>query len=390
MENDFGKLRIKGEFIEILDSLNFKCPTSIQNRAIPHILNGNDVIATAATGSGKTLAYVLPMAQKMEFGKGIQGVVIVPTRELAKQVAEVFKTFCDAKGLRVLVSYGGGSIKAQKGTLQDYEIIVATAGRVIEFVKEDVLRFNNLRTLVLDEVDSMFQNQFMDELDYILHNMPRKKQTLMFSATIDKDSYMKVKHWLKKPIRVSVEKYVDAKKLKQVYYGIDSDKKFSLLHHLLKTEKAGLSMIFTNRHDTAEFLVKNLKDVDLDIRAVHGEMTQGKRNKVLKDFAEEKFDVLIATDFAARGLDIDNVTHIYNYNIPKHHEKYIHRIGRTARMGASGKVINLISKQDVDSFLSVMKEHNVYLKPLDLPAFEEIKVKKEFVKKKYHAHIKQV
>lgn len=390
MDSEFAKLRLKKEILDVIEKVGFQAPTSIQTRAIPHILQGSDVIATAATGSGKTLAYVLPMVQHIEVGKGAQGVVIVPTRELAKQVGEVFKTFSEDKGLNVLVSYGGSNIKAQKDKLQEFDIIVATAGRIIEFIKEDNLRFHNLKTLVLDEVDSMFQNQFMEELDYILHNMPRKKQVLMFSATIDTESFLKVKKWLKKPIRVSVEKYLDPKKLKQVYYVLEPDKKLSLLHYLLEQERAGLSMVFTNRHDTADFLVKNLKDTGLDIRAIHGEMAQGKRNKVLKDFSEEKFDVLICTDFAARGLDIDNVSHIYNYNIPKHHEKYIHRIGRTARMGKSGKVINLICKNDVESFLSIMKEHQIHLKDMELPAFPEIKVKKELVKKKYNAHIKQV
>lgn len=390
MNNHFGKLGIKPEFLEIIEREGFSQPTSIQNRAIPQILLGKDVVGTAATGSGKTLAYCIPMLQKVEKGGGLQGVVLVPTRELAKQVYSVFQTFSENKSLNILLSYGGGAIKSQKDEISLVDVLILTPGRLIEFLKEDIVEFSNLKMLVLDEADSMFQSQFFDEMDFILHNMPRKKQVLLFSATISKEVYMKVKKWLKNPLRITIEKYVSPKKLKQTYYQVEANQKLSLLSHLLKMERAGLSLVFTNRQDTAEFLAKNIRIDGIIVKAIHGDMAQGKRNRIIKEFSEQKFDVLISTDIAARGLDIEGITHIYNYNIPKHDEKYIHRIGRTARMGESGKVINFISKDDILPFVQVMRAHDISLLRKDLPEFEEVVVKKDFSKKKYRAKSKLI
>lgn len=383
MKTEFEKLRIKKEILDVINKEGFEQPTSIQNKSIPYVLAGYDLIATAATGSGKTLIYVVGLVQNCTIGGGLQGLVIVPTRELAKQVGEVFNKFTENKPLNVVVSYGGSKVKEQKKNFEDIDILIATPGRVRELIFENILEFSRIKTLVLDEADSLFQGDFEEGTNLILKNMPRKKQTMVFSATIDKETYMKIKHWLKNPIRINVDTYVDPKKLKQVYYEVESNQKLSLLAHLLKTERAGLTLIFTNRQDTAEFLGKNLKDTGLEIQVAHGEMTQGRRNKIIKDFADEKFDVLISTDVAARGLDIENITHIYNYNIPKHHEKYIHRIGRTARAGKKGKVINFISKQDILPFVEVMRKHEIPVIPKELPDFDDIEVKNEFKKKKY-------
>lgn len=281
-----------------------------------------------------------------------------------------------------MVSYGGGSLKDQKTKLSGVDILVGTPGRISDYVEQDLFQLGHLKTVVLDEVDSIIQKQFAHELDYILETTPKRKQTIVLSATISKDIYEIVKKRMYNPKRITIEKESNPKTLKHYYIEVDTDKKLSLLYHLLKTQRAGLSLIFTNRQDTAEFLGKNLKGTGLDIKVLHGEMTQGKRNKIIGDFEDEKFDVLICTDVVARGLDIANISHVYNYNIPKFTEKYIHRAGRSARAGANGKVISLISKADVKSFLEVMIEFDIYVSQMDLPKFEEIKVKKEYKAKK--------
>ena len=383
MIKDFEKLKIIPEILQAIEEEGFSQPTTIQNKSIPYILERYDVAAKAATGSGKTLAYAVKLIQTSTQGKGVQGLVIVPTRELAKQVGSVLNKFSKYKPLKIVTSYGGGSLKNQKNNFNNIDILVATSGRVKQLIKEDILEFSNIETLVLDEVDSMFVGQFEEDMDFILRNTPHRKQTLVFSATISKEIYMKVKHWMKNPRRIEADLQISPKKLKQVFYEVEPSQKLSLLSHLLKYEKAGLIMIFANRQDTAEFLNKNLKQTGLDIKMIHGDMANGKRNRTIKDFHNQKFDVLIATDMVARGIDLDDVTHIYNYNIPKYTDKYIHRIGRTARAGRSGKVINFVSKTDSLSFTQILTTYKISMQRKDLPEFEKVEVKKKLVKKKY-------
>lgn len=383
MIQDFERLKIRQEILKVIEKEGFEAPTAIQNRSIPYIIAGGDVVVKAATGSGKTLAYAVQLIQCSVKGNGVQGLVIVPTRELAKQVGDVLNKFSEYKSLNIVVSSGGSGIKEQKNTFSDIDILVATPGRVKQLISEDILEFSKLNTLVLDEVDNMFVGQFEEDMAYILRNMPRKKQTLVFSATINKEIYMKVKYWLKDPKRVEAELQISPKKLKQVFYEVEPNHKLSLLSYLLVSEKAGLIMVFVNRQDTAEFLANNLKQTGLEIEVIHGDMIQGKRNRIIKDFHDEKFDVLICTDMVARGIDMDAVSHIYNYNIPKFGDKYIHRIGRTARATHEGKVINFVSKGESDSLREIMTEYKISMQRKDLPKFEDLKVKKELVKKKY-------
>lgn len=383
MIEDFAKLGICREIQEVIKEEGFDNPTIIQNKAIPQVFSNRDIIATAKTGSGKTLVYATRIIQNCFRGEGVQAVVIVPTRELAIQVGDVLKKFSKHKELNIMISYGKGSLKAQKEQLLDTDIIVSTTGRLSDYVEQDLFQLGRIKFLVIDEVDSLMQKQFQLELDYIVKEMPKKRQTMVFSATISKEILNELKKYLKFPKRISVDNYVDAKKLKQHYYEIEPEKKLSLLTYFLNTEKSGLSIIFTNRQDSAEFLAKNLKKLtDLKIEVIHGDTSQGKRSRIIKNFEQEKFDVLITTDLAARGLDVDNVSHIYNYNIPKHPEKYIHRIGRTARAGNFGKVINLISKSDVLSFIDVMRDHKVILREKELPQFDLIEIKTDYKKKK--------
>lgn len=382
MIEDFVKLGIEGSILQVIEEQGFESPTKIQNKAIPEVFAGKNIIATAATGSGKTLVYATRVIQNCRPGYGLQAIIMVPTRELAKQVGEQLKLYSTYKPLNIMTTYGGGNVKTQKEELKTVDILVGTPGRISDFLEQGLFLLGYVKTLVLDEVDSMIRNEFQADIKYIIETTPKKKQTLVFSATISKEIYKLLKETIKDSKLIAVERQVDPRKLKQNYYQIEKEKKLSLLSHLLTHEKAGLSIVFVNRQDTAEFLMKNLKQTGLEFQAIHADMTQGKRNRVIKDFANQKFDVLIATDMAARGLDIENITHIYNYNIPSHSEKYMHRIGRTARAGAKGKVINFISKADMEPFLGILKDHKIPAIGKELPHFQDIEVKHEYKKKK--------
>lgn len=379
---DFKKLGIDGSILQVIEEQGFVSPTKIQNKAIPQVYAGKNIIATAATGSGKTLVFVSRVLQIARPGYGLQAIIMLPTRELAQQVGQQFKLFAKYKPLNIMITYGGANIKTQKDELQNVDVLIGTPGRISDYLEQDLFLVGKVKCVVLDEVDAMIRNEFQSDIKFILETTPKKKQTLVFSATIDKDMYKLLKNQIKDSKLIAVEKTVDPRKLKQNYYMVEKDEKLSVLAHLMEHERAGLSIIFVNRQDMAEFLKKNLrKTTTLKYEIIHADMTQGRRNRVIKDFANQKFDVLITTDMAARGLDIEGVTHIYNYQLPSHTEKYIHRIGRTARAGASGKVINLVNKQELERLSEIVRAHKISVVEKELPHYNKIDAKFEIKKK---------
>jgi ATP-dependent RNA helicase DeaD len=380
---DFTKLGIEGSILQVIEEQGFVSPTKIQNKAIPEVYAGKNIIATAATGSGKTLVFATRVLQIARPGYGLQAIIMVPTRELAQQVGEQFKLFAKYKPLNIMITYGGANVKTQKEDLQNVDVLIGTPGRISDFLEQDLFLVGKVKCVVLDEVDAMIRNEFQADIKFILETTPKKKQTLVFSATIDKEMYKLLKNTIKDSKLIAVERTVDPRKLKQNYYKVDKESKFSLLSHIVEQERAGLSIIFVNRQDYAEFLIKNLRKTNpsLHFEAIHSDMTQGKRNRLIRDFASQKFDILITTDMAARGLDIEGVTHIYNYQLPSHTEKYIHRIGRTARAGASGKVINLVTDDEVQRLTEIVKSHKISVMEKELPHFDII-VPKFQIKKK--------
>jgi ATP-dependent RNA helicase DeaD len=379
---DFTKLGIEGSILQVIEEQGFVSPTKIQNKAIPEVYAGKNVIATAATGSGKTLVFVSRVLQVARPGYGLQAIIMVPTRELAQQVGEQFKLFAKYKPLNIMITYGGANIKTQKDELQNVDVLIGTPGRISDYLEQDLFLVGKVKCLVLDEVDAMIRNEFQSDIKFIIETTPKKKQTLVFSATIDKEMYKLLKNQIKDSKLVAVDKTVDPRKLKQNYFMVEKSEKLSVLSHILEQERAGLSIIFVNRQDVAEFLKKNLrKSTSLEYEIIHADMSQGRRNRIIKDFANQKFDVLITTDMAARGLDIENVTHIYNYQLPSHSEKYIHRIGRTARAGEKGKVINLVSKDELERLADIVRNHKISVIEKELPHYEKVEAKFEIKKK---------
>jgi len=246
------------------------------------------------------------------------------------------------------------SIHNQIRNLTSAEIVIGTPGRILDHINRKSIDLSKISTLVLDEADQMLDMGFIEDVEKIIRNCPKKRQTMLFSATIPLDIASLAQKYLNNPIEISTEPLVDPKKLKQVYYDIENNLKYSLLKHLLENEKARLVMIFCNTRKNVDFISKNLGFVGIGSLPIHGGFSQEKRTRMLDKFQSNKVCVLVATDVAARGLDIKGVSHVYNYDIPKTKKEYIHRIGRTARAGKEGKVINLLGSRDYENFHNVM------------------------------------
>ena len=369
----FNEININEKLKDKTNELGFKEPTLIQEKCIPEIIEGKDVVGQAETGSGKTVAFCLPLLDKITPGEGIQTVVLTPTRELCVQVTDVFKEFGRPLKIKTTSIYGGVSIEPQIKRIRRSEVIVGTPGRMLDHLRRKTMDLGRIRFLVLDETDKMLEMGFIDDVEKIINYMPKQRQTLMFSATIERSIHRLMQRHLNNPKIIKTKSQVDSSKLKQVYYDIyQRTDKFSILVHLLKTNKDGLAIIFCATRRECDIIEKNLRVHGIKASAIHGGMTQSKRMKSLDALKEQKTDVLVATDVAARGLDIKNVTHIYHYDVPKTPTEYIHRIGRTARAGANGTAITLLTEPDHDNFRRVQSNEELNIEKAEMPEFEKV------------------
>lgn len=372
----FRKLGLCEYVLKVISNKKFKKPSEIQEKTIPLILEGKDVIAGSATGSGKTLAFGAGIIKNIEKGKGVQGLILTPTRELAEQVAYALEEFAYYKKLEVVPVYGGVSMYNQVKKLAYADIVVATPGRLLDHMQHNSIDLSKVGFLVLDEADRMWDMGFKRDVGKIVSACPKNRQTLLFSATISGDLVDFSEKYMKSPVEIAVESYVDASKLKQIYYDVRSDEKFSLLVHLLKNEKSHLAMIFCNTRRNVDFVVNNLKLNSVNAQAIHGGMDQSKRIRVLKEFNDSKINIIVCTDVASRGLDIQNVSHVYNYDLPSDAKDYVHRIGRTARAGAEGIAINILADRDYDNFSNIQRRNEGLVITRELtPRFNKIYVK---------------
>ena len=359
--NIFEDLNLDSQLLTAIKKIGLTKPTQIQEKSIPFILEGKDLVGESATGSGKTLAFGCGIIKKITPGEGLQALVLTPTRELAEQVKESLNKFSYQKNLRVIAVYGGVSINPQIHDLSKANVVVATPGRLLDHAQRGTINTSKIKLLVLDEADRMLDMGFIDDVEKIIRLCPKKRQTLFFSATILPQIKKLANKYMINPVNVSAIKYVDPSKLKQSYYDIPRNLKLSLLVHLFQYKNSGLVMVFCNTRRTVDFVVKNPKANKISAIATHGGLTQNKRTKTLELFNKGKVGALVCTDVAARGLHIDDVSHIYNYDIPNDPNDYIHRIGRTARAGESGKVINLVCDQDYGNFSRILDEYRTFL-----------------------------
>jgi len=373
---EFKELGVSEPILKTLKEQNIETPTEIQEKAIPLVLEGKDIIAGSATGSGKTLVFGCSIIQHTEQNKGIQALVLTPTRELAEQVKRALIKFSKQSPLKIIDIYGGVSINPQIDNLRYAEVVVGTPGRILDHMERGTIDLSKVKTLVLDEADRMLDMGFIDDVRKIISQCGKERQTLLFSATVYPELVDLSKHYMNNPIKVAAETYVDPSKLKQVYYDLKRNLKIALLVHLLKNERTGLVMVFCNTRRFVDFVSKNLKANGVEAQAIHGGFTQARRSKTLDQFHSKKTQVLVCTDVAARGLDIPHVSHIYNYDLPKDSKEYIHRIGRTARAGKEGKVVNLLSEEDHDNFSRVLRDNDIEVKREEMPAVERVLITK--------------
>jgi len=370
----FKKLGISEPILRSIQEARFEKPSEIQEKTIPLVLAGKDVIAGSATGSGKTLAFGAGIIDRCERGKGVQSLVLTPTRELAEQVAKSLKLFSKYKPLHIIPIYGGVSIQPQIHDLQSAEVVVGTPGRILDHLQRQTLNLSRVKILVLDEADRMLEMGFIEDVERIIQNCPSERQTLLFSATIYSDLAELSKKYMHQAVKILAEPQVDPTKLRQVYYDSADNIKFSLLVHLLKHEQSGLIMVFCNTQKNTDFVANNLRHLGVEAQAIHGGFSQAKRNKVMQDFHSAKVYVLVCTDVAGRGLDIPGVSHVYNYDIPKDSKQYIHRIGRTARAGKEGIAVNLLTSRDYENFDRVLREQQMKIPKMETPKVERVEI----------------
>ena len=372
----FEKLGLCEHVLKVILNKKFEKPSEIQEKTIPLILEGKDVIAGSATGSGKTLAFGAGMIKNVTKGGGLRGLILTPTRELCEQVACALEEFAYYKKLEVASVYGGVSMVNQVKKLAYADIVVATPGRLLDHMQHNFIDLSKVDYLVLDEADRMWDMGFKEDVGKIVSACPVNRQTLLFSATISGDLADFAEKYMKSPVEILVDNYIDVSLLKQVYYDVADFGKFGLLVHLLKHEDSKLVMIFCNTRRNVDFVAKNLKENGIAAQAIHGGMEQNKRQRVLKGFDDAKVNVLVCTDVAARGLDISGISHVYNYDLPKDHRDYIHRIGRTARAGAKGIAINILASRDYDNFSNIQRHNEKLVVKREMtPRYERIAVK---------------
>ncbi len=373
----FTDLNLDDDIVDAVNALGYTEPTPIQAAVIPSLIEGKDIIGQAQTGTGKTAAFALPMIQHITPGKGyVQGLVLCPTRELAMQVSEAMKGYGKKKGTKVLVVYGGQSYDKQTRPLErgKVDIVVGTPGRMIDLVKQRYLDLKTVRHLVLDEADEMLSMGFVDDIETILAETdPKQRQTALFSATLPHQIRRLADSYLLNPETVKIEaEALTVDRITQKYYVVNHEDRLALLTRLFEIEEMERVLVFARtRLDTGR-LASELAIRGFPAEALSGDLTQVAREHVMKRFKEGRLKVLVATDVAARGIDVDNLSHVINFEPPQFEEVYVHRIGRTGRAGAQGTAISLITPGEVYKLRKIERYINARIEEAQIPTAEEI------------------
>jgi ATP-dependent RNA helicase RhlE len=346
---EFADLGLAAPLLKALIAAGYTSPTPIQQQAIPHLLKGHDLLGIAQTGTGKTAAFALPIIQRLmghprpHERKATRCLVLAPTRELAAQIAESFRTYGKQTHLRVALIFGGVPKGKQiMAVASGVDVIVATPGRLLDLFSEHHVRLDRTEILVLDEADHMLDLGFVIPIKRIARELPVQRQSLFFSATMPKEIAGLADQLLREPIRVSVAPVATtAERVEQSVVFVNQSEKRAVLTRMLKAPEMGRTLVFARTKHGADRIVQHLAAAGLSASAIHGNKSQGQRERALADFKKGAVPVLVATDIAARGIDVDGVTHVINFDLPDVPEAYVHRIGRTARAGAAGRAISL-------------------------------------------------
>jgi ATP-dependent RNA helicase DeaD len=373
---NFNDLNISNEIKDSIEKMGFSKLTPIQSQAIPPALKGLDIIGQAQTGSGKTLAFGIPVLSKIFLpDKSPQAIILCPTRELCMQVAgEIEKLGSKMKKFKVLAVYGGQPIGKQTRVLKKgVHVVVGTPGRVIDHIERGNLELIGIESVVLDEADEMLEMGFREDIEKILAGTPVQRQTLLFSATMPDEIRHIAEKYQKNPKFIKIaDKKRNIPKITQYAFKCNIKEKFDGLTRLIEAYDVNLALIFCNTKKSVDYVAKHLKKMEFSVDSLHGDMTQKTRDKVMNKFKNGNINILVATDVAARGLDIDDVDVIINYDVPQNHDDYVHRIGRTARAGKTGLAIMLVSRDETSRFINIQKANNVKIIERELPTHAEI------------------
>ena len=349
MQGPFQELGLGEDILRALDELGFEEPTPVQREAIPPLMEGKDVIAQAQTGTGKTAAFGLPMIERLGGeSRGPEGLVLAPTRELAVQVAEAIHRFGKHRGTTVVAVYGGQPIDRQLRALsKPVDVVVGTPGRLMDHMRRETLRLDQVRFVVLDEADEMLDMGFMEDIETILGALPEERQTALFSATLPSRISHLASRYLRNPIRIAVEpEQVTVPQIHQSYYEVVQRAKLEALTRILDINNPTSAMVFCRTKVEVDDVTQALQSRGYSAEAIHGDLSQMMRDRVMNRFRNGTATLLVATDVAARGLDIEHVSHVINYSLPGDPESYVHRIGRTGRAGRAGEAISLVTPRE--------------------------------------------
>ena len=367
----FSDLNLSSELLRAIDDLGFENPSDVQEASIPIILEGRDVLAQAQTGTGKTASFGIPMIEGMEENADdLQALVLVPTRELARQVSEELKKLAKYKKfINIVPIYGGADMGKQLRDLKKgASIVVGTPGRVMDHMKRKTIRLDGLKFLTFDEADEMFDMGFRDDMKTIIERTNPNRQTLFFSATFDNDIREFSRLYQMNPAKVIIEKKeLTAEKIEQFYLELNRNMKTEILNRLILINKPKKSIIFCNTKRMVEALEVEIAQRGYKVDSLHGDMRQSSRDNVMKKFRNGTIDILIATDVAARGLDVSDIDLVFNYDLPQQAEYYVHRIGRTARAGKKGASFTFVTSRDYPKFREIEKYANIKMEKMKLP-----------------------
>jgi ATP-dependent RNA helicase RhlE len=382
---DFAELDLLPQLLRALREEGYARPTPIQEQAIPEVLRGRDVHGCAQTGTGKTAAFALPILQRLHASGGprrgrvpIRALVLSPTRELAAQIAESFSAYGRHLPITCAVIFGGvGQLPQTKALARGVDVLVATPGRLLDLCQQGLVDFGHLEVFVLDEADRMLDMGFIHDVKRVIATLPARRQTLLFAATMPRDIQELADAILRDPARVAVTPPATTVELvRQAVYFVEKDEKRALLEHVLGDRSITRTLVFTRTKHGADRVVKHLGRCGIEAQAIHGNKSQGARERALEAFKQGRTRVLVATDIAARGIDIDDVSHVINFDVPNVPETYVHRIGRTARAGASGVALSFCQEDErpflvdiqrlIGQHIPVVEEHP-HVSPLGTP-----------------------
>jgi len=374
----FTNLNLSDNLLKALADMNFSEPSSIQAAAIPQMMTGIDIIAQAPTGSGKTAAFAIPILEKLDINRenrNVQALVLCPTRELAIQVHREFEKLTKyMDSVSVVSVYGGQPIDRQLTALRkNPQIVVATPGRLMDHLRRGSVRLDMLSMVVLDEADEMLDMGFRDDIHTILEDTPENHQTVLFSATMAKDIIMITKKFQKSPVLVNVMDNVQSiPDIEQLYFETSEKGKVELLTRLLDLHNVKLALVFCNTKSNVDRVVEILKTRGYFSDSLHGDMNQSQREKVMRGFRNGSVEILVATDVAGRGIDVKNIEAVFNYDLPRDDEDYIHRVGRTGRAGESGKAFTFVTRNQVQSIRRIERLNGVLINKKEVPTYEEL------------------